>query len=113
MPFMCFKRAPSLCKVIKAPFWMYVGQFLAVSVLEWLYFKIVIIRGGGEGWIFGQCFNVSVHLRGGKGLGLGSNYHNWSKPRVSSSSEGTGQGLPPLKQEHFFAPKSSSTRSFF
>lgn len=41
------------------------------------------------------------------------NYHNWSIPRVSSSRKWTGQGLSSSKQEHFFAPKSSSKRSFF
>lgn len=60
--------------------------------------------------------DVRVHLKeeGVEVLG-GSrvNYHNWSIPRVSSSRKWTGQGLSSSKQEHFFAPKSSSKRSFF
>lgn len=54
-----------------------------------------------------------VWLGGGAGRGQGVNYHNWSIPRVSSSRKWTGQGLSSSKQEHFFAPKSSSKRSFF
>lgn len=41
---------------------MYVGQFLAVSVLEWLCFQVVIIQGRRLGLDFGQCFNVSVPI---------------------------------------------------
>ena len=98
---------------------LYVGQFIAVSVFEWLYFEGVIIQGWlGGGGGFDVC-DVCVHLEEeGGGVwagreGTGVNYHNWSIPRVSSSREWTGQGLSSSKQEHFFAPKSSSKRSFF
>lgn len=53
----------SLCKVIEAPLddVLYVGQFIAVSVFEWLYFEGVIIQGWA-GWVRVDVCDVCVHL---------------------------------------------------
>lgn len=50
---------------------LYVGQFIAVSVFEWLYFKGVIIQGwvGGSGLMF--VMFVSILRRKGVGSGEG------------------------------------------
>lgn len=78
---------------------------------------ILKVSSSRDGWVGGfDVCDVCVHLeeeRGRVGGGSRVNYHNWSIPRVSSSRKWTGQGLSSSKQEHFFAPKSSSKRSFF
>lgn len=70
---------------------------------------------GMGGWVGLMFVSISRSKWVGWGGVGGSrvNYHNWSIPRVSSSRKWTGQGLSSSKQEHFFAPKSSSKRSFF
>lgn len=72
--FMCFQTCSlslslSLCKVDQSQRWktsLYVGQLIAVSVFEWLYFKGVTIRGR----VGVDVCDVCVHLKEEKGQGV-------------------------------------------
>lgn len=88
---------------------LYVGQFIAVSVFEWLYFEGVIIQGWVGGWVW--CLWCLCPSRGGRGRGLGAGGYRGKLSQLVYYQEclhrGSGQDrVCPLRNRNIFLHQS-------